>query len=467
MKKTCLALCLGNRGFFPETLIDQARAALVARLSELGFDILVMPKERTPYGAVESPKDGAVYGHFLEQHRGQFDGVLLSLPNFSDETGAIAALRDAGVPIFIHAWPDEIGKMGFHQRRDAFCGKLSVMDVFHQYGLPFTTMKPHVVAPSTESFAQQMKTFGGVCRIVKGMRRCTIGAIGARTTAFKTVRFDEVALEYHGITTETLDLSELFRRVPLVEKSGTKFQTKAENLRGYAPWDEVPTAAFENLVRTGVVLDEFIAEYSLDALALRCWIELEKILKISPCVLMGELNHRGIAAACELDVGNAVAMRALTLASGRPSTCLDWNNNYGDDEDKCILFHCGPVPKDFMTDGGRIIDHPMFAKELGAGCAFGCHVGRIAAMPMTYASTKTESGRLHFYAGEGEMTNDPIEKEFFGCAGVARVPGLQDKLVSIGQGGYRHHVSLTSGLWCAAIQEAFSKYLKYTPTPMG
>ena len=44
------------------------------------------------------------------------------MPIFVDENGAITALRDANVPILMQAYPDEIGKMDFAHRRDAFCG---------------------------------------------------------------------------------------------------------------------------------------------------------------------------------------------------------------------------------------------------------------------------------------------------------------------------------------------------------
>jgi len=56
------------------------------------------------------------------------------------------------------------------------------------------------------------------------------------------------------------------------------------------------------------------------------------------------MNDRGMVAACEVDIGNAVSMYGLSSASGDVATCLDWNNNYGEDEERCILFHCGPVP---------------------------------------------------------------------------------------------------------------------------
>lgn len=64
---------------------------------------------------------------------------------------------------------------------------------------------------------------------------------------------------------------------------------------------------------------------------------MEDILHITPCVLLGELNDRGIIASCEMDLCSALTMKALSLASEEATTCLDWNNNYGEEENKVIL----------------------------------------------------------------------------------------------------------------------------------
>jgi L-fucose isomerase-like protein len=114
-----------------------------------------------------------------------------------------------------------------------------------------------------------------------------------------------------------------------------------------------------------------------------------------------------------------------------------------------------------MTGRGQIADHPMFAKALEPGCGFGCNTGRIAPAPFTYASSKTENGELVWYMGEGEITDDPIPPEFFGCAGVAHIENLQDRLLAIGRAGYRHHVSITPGHVQSAVKEAFETYLGY------
>ena len=464
VEKTTFALMFGNRGFFPASLMAGARKELSQRLKKLGHKTLMMDASATRFGAVETPAEGRKFARFLQEHRGEYGGVILCLPNFGDETGAIAALKDAGTPILIQAYPDELDKMAPDKRRDAFCGKFSIMDVFCQYGLKFTALQPHVVKPSSKTFAQSVDVFDRTCRVVNGMRGLVVGAIGARTTAFKTVRIDEVTLQRHGITVETLDLSDIFARVKALGMSNQSVRAKAGMLRGYASWRGVPKEAFEKLARLGVVLDQVVEEYKMDALALRCWIEMQQQLGVSPCVLLSQLNERGVPAACEVDVGSAVTMAAMRLASREVTTCLDWNNNYGDAEDKCILFHCGPVPQSMMTGKGHVTDHAILANAMGQGCGYGCNQGRIAPALFTFGNMLTDGGRMKFYTGQGRFTRDRIPKDFFGCAGVAQIRNLQGALQKIGYLGHRHHTAVTLGDVTAPLQEAFDKYLGYEVT---
>src|SRR5664280_386390 len=152
MKKTTFALFFGTRVFFPASLIASARDEMKRELNALGHDVLMLDAEATRFGAVETPLEGEVFASFLRANHGNFGGVIVCLPNFGDETGAVAALQEAGVPILIQAYPDEMDKMSPSQRRDAFCGKLSVMDVFRQYGVRFTALKPHTIKPGSPAF---------------------------------------------------------------------------------------------------------------------------------------------------------------------------------------------------------------------------------------------------------------------------------------------------------------------------
>lgn len=460
MKKQTFALYFGNRGFFPESLIAGAREEVSRAVVDAGFDYIIPDASLTRYGAVETKAEGQVYAKWLKEHEGEYDGVIISLPNFGDENGAIAAVQDCGVPILIQAYPDEIGKMDFEHRRDSYCGKFSICDVFHQYHLPFTVLEPHVVHPSTPAFAQNLADFAAICRVVNGMRRFTIGIIGARTTKFKTVRYDEITLQKYGITTDAYDLSELFARVRAYSDDDPAVVARKAHLADYTNCSLVPDDKMNTLAKVSVVIDDFIADYQLDCIALRCWEEMQSELGIAPCVLLSELNDRGIVASCEIDVCSAINMYAMKLASEAPTTCLDWNNNYGEDPDKVILFHCGPVPQGLMESKGLVTDHKMFAKGC-PGCGWGSNEGRIAAFPFTYSNCKTEDGKLTFYAAEGRFTGEEIEPEFFGCGGVAEIKDLQPKLIKLARNGFRHHTAVGKGHMAAILYEAFTTYLGY------
>ena len=460
MKKQTFALYFGNRGFMPAELIEGARQDMVKAVTDAGYDYIMMDVNATRYGAVETRDEGRTYAAWLASHKGEFDGVILCMPIFVDENGAIAALQDAGVPILMQAYPDEIGKMDFANRRDAYCGKFSVTDVFEQYKVPYTVMKPHVVHPLTPAFTRNLHDFAAICRVVGGMKRFNIGCIGARTTAFKTVRFDELTMQRHGINVESFDLSELFEFVRAKADDDQKVLDKIVALENYTDFSNVPQDKKIMLAKISVVIDEYIETYHLDAIALRCWNEMETYLRVCPCVLLSELNDRGITASCEIDMCSAITMRALALATQGPAACLDWNNNYGDDENKVILFHCGSTAQKLMAAKGTVTSHKMFDKT-DPGSGWGTNEGRIGTFPMTFSNCKTEDGKITIYFSEGEFTDDKIEPAFFGCGGVAKIPNLQDKLIRLARGGFKHHTTVANGHVKAILEEAFKYYLGY------
>ena len=460
MEKQTFALYFGNRGFMPAELIKGAREDMVKAVTDAGYDYIIMDENATRYGAVETRDEGRIYAKWLKEHEGEFEGVILCMPIFVDENGAITALQDANVPILMQAYPDEIGKMNFKYRRDAYCGKFSVTDVFTQYKVPFTVLKPHVVHPLSEAFRENLHEFATICRVVKGMRRFNIGCIGARTTAFKTVRFDEITMQRHGINVESFDLSELFEKVRAMKDDYEKIPAKIVSLENYTDFSNVPQDKKLMLAKISIVIDEYIEEYHLNAIALRCWNEMETYLRVCPCVLVSELNDRGITCSCEIDMCSAITMRALSLATNGPAACLDWNNNYGDDENKVILFHCGSTAQKLMKEKGTVTSHKMFDKG-DPGSGWGTNEGRIAAFPMTFSNCLTIDGKITIYFSEGEFTKDEIESDYFGCAGVAKIDGLQDKLIKLAKGGFKHHTTVANGYVKSALEEAFTTYLGY------
>lgn len=453
------ALYFGNRGFFPGELIESAIADFKHILADNGHVALVMEGAGTRYDAVETPEEGARFAAFLKEHEGEYDGVIISLPNFGDENGAVAALRGVKTPVLVQAYPDEIGLMDFSHRRDAVCGKIAMCNVLRQAGIKYTLTKKFAVRPDTPGFAEDLRNFAAVCRIVNGMRDIYIGAIGARTTAFKTVRFDEIAYQKNGINIETFDMSQVFAMMDSADADAVA--AKKAKYFDYADFTGVEAEKADSIARFGVTLDALIERYSLKAVAIRCWDELEKRYGISPCLAMSVLNDAGIAAACEMDVNNAVMMRAVALASDSAVGLFDVNNNYGDATDRAIMFHCSAIPGSMLSCKGCIGEHLMFKKAYGPRTGVGIFGGEVRQMPLTVGSFKTENGKLCGFVTEGESTADPIEKEFFGTGFVFKKDDndANAMLNYMSLNGYRHHVAFVRGNWAEAVVEAFSNYL--------
>ena len=455
------AIYFGNRGFFPGELVASAIADFKRVLAANGHEALIMEGAGTRYDAVETPEEGRKYAEFLAAHRGEYDGVILSLPNFGDENGAVVALRDAGVPVLVQAYPDEPGQMDFSHRRDSVCGKIAMCNVLRQAGIKYTLTTDFAESPDSPQFAEDLRNFAAVCRVVKGMRRFNLGAIGARTTAFKTVRVDEIALQRKGVNVECVDLAEVFAMMD--GAAAAAVAEKREKYLAYAHFAGVAEEKIDAIARLGVAFDILIKRFSLDAIAVRCWDELQKRYGIAPCLAMSVLNEAGIAAACEMDVNNAVMMRAVALASDSPVGLFDVNNNFGGAKDKAIMFHCSAIPGSMLCGKGCIGEHLMFKKAYGPGTGIGIFGGDVKAMPLTVGSFKTEDGKLCAFVTEGEATDDRIEKAFFGTGFVFRkADGDANAMLNfMAKNGYRHHVAFVRGSWSAAIVEAFSNYLGY------
>lgn len=457
-----LAVLIANRGFFPSTVIDSARAEMTAAVEKAGAQALLMDSSLTRCGAVETRAEGETFAQFLKENDGQYDGLIICLPNFGDENGIKEAIKDVNVPILLQAYPDELDKLDFASRRDAFCGKLGLGAVLKQMETKYINTETFTVHPSSDEFNGELKKFIAVCRIVKRMKHMRLGVLGARTTAFKSVRFDEAALEARGCDVETLDMTQLFDKIKLIKDDDPRLKAWEDDIKAISNTCDTPSYAIINQCKLGVAMEDLKEEMALDVMAIRCWSELQYEYKIAPCTVMAILNKRQIPVVCETDVTNAVAMFALAMASYTGVGCLDINNNYGSDPDKCILFHCGPLPIDLLCEKGHMEEHKMFTKTQGENCSWGVNVSKIKPCTVTICGMRTENGETRYYVEKAEVLDTELDRRFFGTYGVVEIPSLQAKLKHMGEEGFRHHAIITEGDYVEAMREALTKYLGYT-----
>ena len=458
--RAVLGVIFGNRDFFPDQLVPAARADIVRLFGELGVDAVMLDPAATKLGGVETHADARACAALFRQHRDRITGVLVCLPNFGDEKGVADTLKLAGlnVPVLVQGYPDELDKLDVIRRRDAFCGKISVCNNLRQAGIAYSLTTKHVVHPLDASFRSDLERFVAVCRVVRGLRGVRIGAVGARPGAFNTVRYSEKILERHGISVTTVDLSEILGAAAKIGAHDARLVAKVDEIKAYANATAVPPAKLAQMARLGLVLDDFVATHHLDATAIQCWTSVQANHGCNVCTSMSMMSENFLPSACEVDVTGVLTMYAMQLAAGSPSALVDWNNNYGAAEDKCVLFHCGNWAKSFLPDI-KILNAPILGSTLGVENTWGALDGRTPAAPLTYGRITTDdaTGRIRTYVGEGELTNDELKT--FGNRAVARVPRLQQLMQHVCREGFEHHVVMNASRTAGVLAEAFERYL--------
>lgn len=455
-----IGLIIGNRGFFPDHLAATGREEMIGVLQAAGVEVIALTPEESKFGAVETFEEARRCGELFKKHRDDLEGVIVSLPNFGDERAIADAMRlsTLNVPVLIQATPDNPNRMTIRDRRDSFCGKMSACNNLRQYNIPYSLTTLHTESPSSPEFAKDLEWFLGVCRVVRGMRNLRVGSIGARPAAFNTVRYSEKLLEANDISIITIDLSEILGRINRMKDDDDPAQTKLKQIRRYVSTGDVPEPSLIKMAKLGAVIDGWMHETQTTISAVQCWTALEEYFGVVPCTVMSMMSNNLMSSACEVDIVGVVGMHALRLASGTPSALLDWNNNYGDDPNKAVCFHCSNLPKHFFADV-RMEFQEIIAGTVGKLNTFGTLYGRVKAAPMSYArfSTDDRHGKMRGYVGEGRFTEDPLET--FGGAGVVEIPRMQELLRYICEHGFEHHTAANLSTVSGMVYEASSRYL--------
>lgn len=472
MKPVTLGVIVGNRGFFPAHLCKTGRETILKVLAAEGIKAVIVDENiNDKSGSLESLNDAHQCADLFRKHSSEIDGILITLPNFGDERAISNAIRWSGlnVPVLVQAFPDDMTKMSITDRRDSFCGKMSCCNNLTQYGISYTLTSLHTVDPESESFKADLRNFVATCRVVSGLRNARFGAIGARPAPFNTVRYSEKLLERTGISVETFDLSELFGSAGRIKADDPKLKAKLEEMQAYVPTKGVPGEAMTRMAKLGVVIDTWVEEKQLSGTALQCWTAMEEFYGVVPCTMMSMMSNKLIPSACETDITGLVGMAAMAFASGKPSALVDWNNNFGEDSNKAVIFHCSNLPKDLFVQSSISVEsapkmdyQAIIAGTVGKDNTFGTIVGRLQAVPISYCRVATDdlNADISVYLGEGELTDDTLKT--FGGYGVVHIPEMQNLLAYICENGFEHHVAINPSKVAGAVDEAMSKYMGWS-----
>lgn len=458
---SAFGVIVSTRGFFPAWLAEDGRKQILTKLEKMGHEAVILSETDTKHGVVETREDAKKCAELFKGNKDRIDGIIVILPNFGDEVGVVSTIDMAklDIPVLVQACDDDIDKMDLNNRRDSFCGKISVCNNLNQYGIKFTDTALHTCSIESDDFTEDIIFFSKVCKVVKGIRKARIGAIGARPGAFQTVRFSEKLLQASGITTCATDMSEIIFAAQKMENT-KEVEGRVKEIKAYG---RIPSyIQEENIIKQaklGLTVEKWLKDNECDASAIQCWSSIQENYGCAGCVSMSMMGENGMPSACEMDVTGTLTMYALFLASGEPCGYLDWNNNYGEDRNKCISTHCSSFPKSFFGREFEISNLDVLGNSLGAEKCFGACKAKVAAGPMTFAKITTDdkSGKIKVYIGEGKFTDDPAKLD--GGIAVCSVPNLQKLMKLICSNGFEHHVAMNRSLSAAVLEEALGKYL--------
>lgn len=465
MDKITLGVIIGNRDFFADELCKEGRESLLPILEANGIKPIILDEDEGVYGSVQNRDDACKCANLFKKHSDEIKGIIVTLPNFGDEKSIVEAIKMSGldVPILVHGFSDDTGKLDYIQRRDSFCGKISVCNNLRQNGFNYSLTSLHTVDPATEHFREDLNKFIGVCNVFDKVKGARIGLIGARPADFNTVRFSEKILQKNDISVEPIGLLQLINDIDKLSDDDKEVQEAIKELNAYLDTSAVPAVSMVKIAKLLIVYREWVVENEIDAVAFQCWDTLQGSLGVNPCLVMSVLSNEGVPSACESDVMGALSMYALQAASELPSAIVDWNNNYDNDPDKAVIFHCGNYPKEVYSCSANVcpkVSYPeILGSTLGKENTYGAIEGRIKASEITFARVSTDdiTGKIQVYLAEGEITEDSLDT--FGSWGVARVAGLQKLMNYICSNGFEHHVAINLSSVADVLAEAFNNYL--------
>lgn len=453
---------ISNRSFFPDHLVRTAREKLMAAMEQWGHQVIALSPEDTFLGQTMTYEEAKKCAALFRAHSAEIEGVIVCLPNFGEETGVADAIKMSGlnVPILVQACDDDLDKLQLENRRDAYCGKLSLCNNLYQYGIPYSLTARHTCPVDSEEFHADVERFARVCAVVKALRTARIAQLGARVTPFRTVRYSEKLLQQAGISVITEDMSEIFADAWLLQDDDPRVLAREAEIRAYG--NICPGIAREKVLKQAklsLTIDQWMADHECVASAVQCWDSVEANYGCAACLSMSMMSSRGLPSACETDVMGAVSLLALLKASGVAPVYQDWDNNYGGNTDRCVNVHCSNYPAAAFREKPEIANLDILATTLGTEYSFGALKGRVRPDKMTFLKVSTDDRRgvIKCYLGQGEFTDDPLET--FGGVAVCHVKNLDGLMHYVAKNGFEHHVAIVQAECADILEEALGNYL--------
>ncbi|OGP61215.1 MAG: hypothetical protein A2V67_10005 [Deltaproteobacteria bacterium RBG_13_61_14] len=452
-----IGLVPAHRAVFSPELARKMRQATLRAFSQAGIQAVAPDERLCRHGLVESLEEGKKAAELFRREK--VAGVVIGAMNFGNEIPAAEA-ADIGVPVFVFGCKEEGRLTPAANRRDAFCGTLSIGTALRHRGICYAFPQAPICFPDEKGFLRDLERFARACKVIAGLRGSSYGQIGPRPLEFETCVFNEVSLlKQFQVKVLPFPLAEIFAEALAIKDTARIKKVMAE-ICAMADTSLVPKKSVERLARLELALDLHVRKYHLQGLAVQCWTLIQEQFEVSPCTVMARFSQRGIPAACEVDIHGAMSMHLLGLASGNPAGLADWNNRHYKRRNVFSAWHCGVFPPGMAKAKPKMKTQKIIGQVTGEDRAMGTLEFEVKPGPVTLARlTETPEGEFKLLIAEGKVVK--AEGETFGAHGWVEVSDL-DCLYRALLSDFPHHTGIVMGHFGQALLEA-CKFLGITP----
>lgn len=438
-----------SRTIFDQNLAIKVRDSVIEAMSDSGLEPVAPGLDLTTNGLVQSPDDASRTARFFREQ--EVKGVLIGALNFGNEIPAALVAVEAGrdLPIMIFGIGEEGVLSREKNRRDSFCGLISIATALRHRKAKFVFPRRAVCFPEDPGFRNALEEFRDVCRAIGSIRGAVYGQIGPRPAEFETCVFDEISLlRNFGIRVVPIPLTTLFSRAAYVPEE--RIREVYYDMERTLDRSRVSDYDLSRMARIEVALKELVEEHRLSGLAIQCWTSFQDDYGISPCLVMARLTDGGIPCSCEVDIHGALSMHLMATLSESPSALADWNNRHVNFDNCFSAWHCGVFPPSLSSGSKRIGLHDILAESTGRSEGkYGTVELRLDNGPVTMSRiTEFKPDDFRVLVAEGEVIEAPGEPP--GSHGWVEVPDL-DRLYAEILRGFPHHAALAKGHFGSSV----------------
>jgi L-fucose isomerase-like protein len=440
LEKIKIGFVPSHRAMFRDDISCDMRNRTMMVLSSIeSLEVVVPDESLTRNGLIRDDEDAEKTIELFKQAK--VEGLVIGAMNFGDEISAVSvASAFPDCPKLVFAVKEE-PKVTGKDRRDSFCGTLSIASGLYRRDLPF--LFTGVCLPEEPVFKESVLNFVRVCSIINGFRGAKIGLIGPRPERFETCAFNEVALiKQFDQKVVPFSLADIFFAADEIPASDPELKETLQKISRQSNLSSLGKGVLEKIARFECALRRFAEDRKLAGMGIRCWPTTMRSYGIGPCYTMGRLTDQGIMSSCEADVYGALSMLLQYLAAMQSTAphFIDWTVQHPERKDVFLAWHCGNAPPSLACEGCKVQ-----VTGIGQG-SFKLKTGLV-----TLCRLAEYDGNFKLLITKGEVVDEePIPQ----TGSWVKVPNLEKLYRTLIEEGFVHHASMIHGDYAQALSDA-------------